>query len=91
MLAVKSSECAQVVCPHTNFSLGTSAVRLELCPNALFFSFFLFFVEEQAKRLDPHSPLQPLNGQLLPLHSVLRPLRLLPLSAVQHHLQMLEN
>ena len=52
---------------------------------------FLFLVEEQAKPFDPHSPLQPLNGQLLPLHAVLRPLCLLPLSPVQHHVHLLEN
>lgn len=51
----------------------------------------LFLIEEQAKSLDPYSPLQPLNGELLPLHAVLRPLRLLPLSPVQHYLQLLEN
>lgn len=53
--------------------------------------FLLFLIEEQAKSLDPYSPLQPLNGELLPLHAVLRPLRLLPLSPVQHYLQLLEN
>lgn len=77
---------AECVCTQT--STLEHAASLELHPNALF---SLLLVEEQAKGLEPHSPLQPLDGQLLPRHAVLRPLRLLPLSPVQHHLQLLEN
>lgn len=78
--------CRVRLCMQTS-TLG-HAVILELRCNALF---SLLLAEEQAKGLEPHSPLQPLDGQLLPRHAVLRPLRLLPLSPVQHHLQLLEN
>lgn len=55
------------------------------------YTLWLFLTEEQAEPADPHPPLQPPDGELLPLRAVLRPLLLLPLPPVQHHLQLLEN
>lgn len=40
---------------------------------------------------DSCPPLQPPDGKLLLLCAVLRPLRLLPLSTLQHHLPLLED
>lgn len=53
--------------------------------------FLLCLTEEQAEPVDPRAPLQPPDGELLPVRAVLRPLRLLPLPPVQHHLQLLED
>lgn len=88
MLAVINSECMQAVCVHIQTQTLEHLLKVL---SRIIMPFFLFLVAEQAKTLDPHSPLQPLNGRLLPLHAVLRPLRLLPLSPLQHHLQLLEN
>lgn len=47
--------------------------------------------ETQVKPYDSCPPLQPPDGKLLLLCTMLRSLRLLPLSALQHHLPLLED
>lgn len=62
------------------------------------FILFLFFwvidvhvSETQINHCDPGAPLRPPDGELLLTRAVLRPLRLLSLSALQHHLSLLED
>lgn len=62
-----------------------------LLVNYLSAGVFCFFSETQVKPYDPCTPLQPPDGELLLSCSVLRSLRLLPLSTLQHHLPLLEN
>ncbi|KAJ4937161.1 hypothetical protein JOQ06_001742 [Pogonophryne albipinna] len=47
--------------------------------------------EAQVKRDEPCTSMRPAEGELLGLRPVLRPLRLLPLPTLQHHLSLLED
>lgn len=48
-------------------------------------------LEAQVKLSNPGTSLRTLDGKLLLAHAMLRPLRLLPLSTLQHHLSLLED
>lgn len=48
-------------------------------------------LEAQVEPRNSCTSLRTLDGKLLPSHAVLRPLRLLPLSTLQHHLSLLED
>lgn len=48
-------------------------------------------LEAQVEPRNSRASLWTLDGKLLPSPAVLRPLRLLPLSTLQHHLSLLEN
>lgn len=47
--------------------------------------------ETQVGPFNPCTSLRATDGELLLSHAVLRPLRLLPLSTLQHHLPLLED
>lgn len=48
-------------------------------------------LEAQVEPRNSGASLRTLDGKLLPSPAVLRPLRLLPLSTLQHHLSLLED
>lgn len=73
------------------FSLPRTTMALS-CEFIFMNSFLAAAVSEaQIKHPVSRAPLRPPDGKLLLSHTVLRSLRLLPLSTLQHHLSLLED
>ena len=79
--------CQHMVClayHYSVFFLNINSLWVNTLPVGI-------FSEAQVKRHDSCASLQPPDGKLLLSRAVLWPLRLLPLSTLQHHLPLLEN